>query len=484
MLDLNSGGGDPQWEEQWFALGGNYRTAELTIWPSVDIDTDSDNNRIVNRSLDEDVIEDHPDHLGKRIFVNWDDDNENGKADVEDAVPLTSPDEDLAEAKLDFGLSTYAGVEAMNWFCTIRRRRESGARLKRSWRVPNTIQWQTYTWTIGSGWIKQRSLPMSVYVEGIEVAASTLTWTLQPHGGAALARTLSNSASKHCLALPQQKYPNWNERTTSDWNGIKLAPAWYIDKALVDYVNTPQEKGLIQTIHPDKTVDGVPTRSNVGANELSSTAGPTEVGGEYPYGFVMEFDYSFETARNPDWGYIQAEGKLPKLSFVGNSGVKFGVLQSTGAPLETAILDVKSMVRLGGNLTAFDPSRGGIDDDGIVTIPIQPPDPATYQPEPLNRLMTGVIYGGDYRGMADNPSHLLVPPADPADAYEYYATLSNNYNRTNAHMKIDVARVNETVYGVNIYMDYSTVSCHSDYVRMTGPMNCRCSPTGAAACLL
>lgn len=85
--------------------------------------------------------------------------------------------------------------------------------------------------------------------------------------------------------------------------------------------------------------------------------------------------------------------------------------------------------------------------------------------------MTGVIYGGDYRGMADNPSHLLVPPADPADAYEYYATLSNNYNRTNAHMKIDVARVNETVYGVNIYMDYSTVSCHSDYVRMTGPID-------------
>lgn len=123
---------------------------------------------------------------------------------------------------------------------------------------------------------------------------------------------------------------------------------------------------------------------------MSVTTGPEAIGGTYSFGFMMEFDYLFETTRNPQWGYVQAEGKQPKLSFVGNSGVKFGVLESDAKPFEAAILDVQSMVGLGGGMSRFDPSQGGyIQASGDVNTG------NVFQTEPLSRLMTGVRYGGD-----------------------------------------------------------------------------------------
>jgi hypothetical protein len=153
---------------------------------------------------------------------------------------------------------------------------------------------------------------------------------------------------------------------------------------LEDYINSPGDRGSIRTIYPDKLVEGVPTRSDLGEDALSSTVGPSEVGGTYPNGFVVKFDYSFETSRNSPTGYVQAEGKPEKLSFVGNSGVKFGAYQATGKAVEAAILDVDSMVELGGDLDEFDPSQGGgIDASGNVTIPITPPDPfSLVRPRP------------------------------------------------------------------------------------------------------
>jgi hypothetical protein len=261
---------------------------------------------------------------------------------------------------------------------------------------------------------------------------------------------------------------NWQNRPTSQWNGVSLADAWYINKALEDYIADPEDQGSMETIHPDTQIDDKPAASAEGP--LSWTTGPSTIGGTYPDGFVMEFDYSFETSRNPQWGYVQAAGHPKKLSFVGNSGIKFGVLEYNDKPFEAAILDVDSVVGLGGSLGAFEynPVTGtGINDDGEVAIRINPADPPTYVTEPLNRLMTGVRYGGDYEFMADNSWRLENPPRAPASAAEFYSTLVSNYNRPNDHMKIDVTRIDQSVYyGVDIYLDGEEEPCYSEYVRL------------------
>ena len=70
-------------------------------------DTDSDNDGYVDRSSAEDALEDVAgsgiDEVGKRIFVNKDDDNENGVADTEDDdddLPATSTQADANKVTL------------------------------------------------------------------------------------------------------------------------------------------------------------------------------------------------------------------------------------------------------------------------------------------------------------------------------------------------------------------------------------------------
>jgi hypothetical protein len=70
----------------------------------INIDTDSNNNGTIKHSED-DPIENDSSHVGKRIFVNTDDDNKNGVADVNDThhsdyTTYNSQDKDFAEIKI------------------------------------------------------------------------------------------------------------------------------------------------------------------------------------------------------------------------------------------------------------------------------------------------------------------------------------------------------------------------------------------------
>ena len=139
---------------------------------------------------------------------------------------------------------------------------------------------------------------------------------------------------------------------------------------------------------------------------------------------------------------------------MGNSGVKFG-------GREVAILDVSAYVAMAGGLSAFDPAPpndGYVKDDGNIDT-----DDA-YVDEFLNKLMTGVRYGGDYAKMADNPDH----PNDgvPDDAGEFYTTLANNEGRANAHMKIDVSDDTGAGHALDVYLDNDTDACYSEMVTL------------------
>ena len=156
----------------------------------------------------------------------------------------------------------------------------------------------------------------------------------------------------------------------------------------------------------------------------------------------MTVNYTFDHSQGGNNGYVHVirDGELlRRLSFVGNSGVKFG-------GMEAAILDVKAMVQQAGGLAAFDPAQGaGIDENGMVAI-----DP--YDTEELSRLMTGVRYAGDYAWMQDNPN-FPVPP--PADASAFYQILENNHDRDNLVMKIDVTPVDvdNSIFSIDIDLD-------------------------------
>lgn len=144
-----------------------------------------------------------------------------------------------------------------------------------------------------------------------------------------------------------------------------------------------------------------------------------------------------------------------KLSFVGISGVKFGaaVLGGELRDFEIAILDVASMVGLGGGLGNFshDAQTGnGLQDDGRIVMP-------PHATERLHTVMTGVRYRGDYRLMADWGDE----QTSPHTWNEFYGILGSNHGRTNRHMKIDMSKDDGT-FSVDVYLDSETTPCYSE----------------------
>jgi hypothetical protein len=155
-----------------------------------------------------------------------------------------------------------------------------------------------------------------VWVEGTrEDDPTAVTWTLCAPAG----QLLASDAVK--FSVEPIVWPDANAVTedlkntrTDQWPGLALGAAWYISSSLEGIIDG--FRGRIETIHPDTTQDGKPAASSDGPDATTTKS--------YPNGFVMEIDYFFETSRNGPWGYIQAFGKPKKLSFVGNSGIKFG----------------------------------------------------------------------------------------------------------------------------------------------------------------
>ena len=160
----------------------------------------------------------------------------------------------------------------------------------------------------------------------------------------------------------------------------------------------------------------------------------------YANGFTMEFDYSFQKDHadqnnqdNAKTGYVQADilTDRKRVSFVGNSGVKFGTTtttvngKTTTPEFEINILDVANMM----TVARGDVPKPKITVDGYV-------ERLSYKKEPINTLMTGVRYGGDYTKMADwgNP---LTPPASPD---QFYKLLTDNATRNTGHMMIVVSK--------------------------------------------
>lgn len=469
-------------------LAAAYQSAILNLLPSVDIDTDSDNDGVVEPDNEtEDAMEDDDvNNFGKRIFINTDDDNEDGVPDVSNLKHTSyktynKTDNDFAEIKLRLtggdvadlagyelwlaqpnGLSLYA-TEDKKWIVPDPNDPDDDG--IRNYDIPTKVAtsgggvW--YKWTLGPG----ADFADTVYAEGKATGTRDVFWRLVDAGtGNILARdTVNVKVEMIVWPFSIQGNADWNDRPTTDWDGLALGSAWYIDKALIDYIKTPSEKGTIETIHPD--LDD-PNTAGTQLTWSSKVGSPSTTRQSYPNGFTMEFDYTFERSRGDGvHGYVKIDPEkdgVPrqKLSFVGNSGVKFGNT-SADKPVEAQIIDVYAMVENAGGVNAFDPGQGGeVDGSGNVDT-IQP-----FEVEAVSTLMTAIRYDGDYTKMlADNP----VLPGSPDTAKEFYDTLKSNYDRhaSNNQMKVEVTRLDpqQTTYTLEIYQGLTLV--YSEDIALT-----------------
>jgi len=173
----------------------DHRTSVLTIIPSVDIDTDSDNTGTINRSDHEEEVENQANEPGKIVLLNNDDDNGNNQSDMDEVdasgnpLVYSQPDDDLTQVILDFGLVSYDGLDG----CALRLTASDGLRI---WgdqlrNLPDgaTVQgtgYNQYEWMIPAGTTSD-PFPGSVYVEGIATGRQWVTWELSGSSGQVLA---------------------------------------------------------------------------------------------------------------------------------------------------------------------------------------------------------------------------------------------------------------------------------------------------------
>ena len=221
------------------------------------------------------------------------------------------------------------------------------------------------------------------------------------------------------------------------WNGFKVPKTWEV----IDTGNT---------IHIATAIDDI----NHGESYAKSVLNKTD----FTKDMELELKYCFARSRDnigSTWGYVlppKQESK-PKLSFVGNSGVKIGSTggASTGV-YEIAILDMDSMIAMGGYdstqlINNVTPVYGTIDNfrrdrpvtgagvqdnrrvEGMKATYGTPPAHKTlaFEPENVNTLMHGVAYGKDYNNMNDYTTASATAPGGTGAAWEkYWNTLRNN----------------------------------------------------------
>jgi hypothetical protein len=429
----------------------------------IDIDTDSDNTGDVSGSDEEDRVEDLAsttaprDRYGKRIFVNKDDDNKNGVVDADETTADAS-ENDFAEIHLKVPALPAKYNNAELWIG----------------KDPNLTLWgdaqKTALTAIAGGpqevpgepgwyrWVGSANFPtnLTVFAEGTDLSGNKpskvffrLVEAGETHMNAKVRDTVEINVETRVYPLMDQGV-DWQKQLTKDWKGFEVPAGWWMDKALIDYITNPNVQGSLATIFPDQnthaTKDGLDAKSTA---NLAASIGN---------GFTLAFNYEFDRTRGDGTGFVKAnhpqKGELDKLSMVANSGVKFG-------GIEAAILDVKTMVErvTNGGLTgidAFNPSMGNaIDDAGQVSFPWLDPN-AKDEVETVNKLLNGVVYGGEERLMTFNPN------GEPQTAGAYFDVLNAAYNIAAAapatsRMEIIVdatgitIKVNNTVMYSDIY---------------------------------
>ncbi len=413
--------------------------ATAMAMPAVDIDVDSNNNGSIGE--DDDPIEDTDpgDYaiVGARIFQNIDDDDRNGSMDKADGQFKPGVEDlDLAEAllrtsglralnssplKKDGIYRLWLGVPAgLNVFADRRRAPLTPDGTDGTWRYWNVAPDGASTF------------PSKVFIEGLVVGEYEVLWQLcEPNAPGqngppqqSVARDVVDiSVEEMVFPTSDQHDPDAYSKNTSQWDGFALKEEypWIIEKPLVDFIKARSPVGWLETPYRQPPASG---EANAPSLESRQTANNGS--------FTIEFEFEYDRSRGES-GWVAANGQQ-KISFVANSGVKFGTDFST----EIALLDVRAMVDRAtittNNVTytgldAFDPSKGGgiVVDDMSGEGKVDFPDLTGSEREEIARLLTGVAYNRDYVGVTDAPN--MPPIKADRQADDYFRVLKAVYDR-------------------------------------------------------
>ncbi len=419
----------------------------------VDIDVDSNNDGRIGE--DDDPIEDidagDNANVGARIFQNIDDDNRNAAADKADGqFEPGVEDLDLTEASL-----STSGLRALN------NNPQQNAGNYRLWlgvpaglnvfadrrRTPLTPDGTDGTWRYWNVAKNGSStFPKKVFIEGLVIGEHEVIWQLcEPsvpgQNGPPQAVTPPDVVD---LSVEEMVFPtidqrrndndeDWTSKNTSGWYGFVLKEnyPWIIEKPLVDFIKAKAPVGWLDTTLKQPQP---PDNANAPSLESRQTANNDS--------FTIEFDYEYDRSRGEN-GWVAANNQQ-KISFVANSGVKFG----GGYNTEIALLDVRAMVDRATittndvaytGLNAFNPEMGkGITDAGKVVV--DGLDTVREQEE-IARLLTGVAYNRDFVGVTDAPDM----PANGRTAANYFQVLKAVYDRAGEFEKQNGATAGGTL---------------------------------------
>jgi hypothetical protein len=234
--------------------------------PWVDLDVDSNNDGDIDltngRNGKDDKIEDDEALPGKRIFVNMDDDNQNGHPDHIDshsAYIAKVADDDFAEMRLKVAAAALGPLEGF----TVRLRypapdiRLHATREKlglvrdladdtdngsRPYTLPEAGD-GFYAWTLGPN----VRLPDAVYAEGVTTGRSKVTLELvNPDGGVVQSDAVNLRVEDIRLPDSGNQAADWHKQNTNTWVGLVLEPGWWIDRSLEKIINAPEKRNEIE----------------------------------------------------------------------------------------------------------------------------------------------------------------------------------------------------------------------------------------------
>jgi len=392
----------------------------------LDIDTDSDNTTIIDHTDAEDALEDVPGtgigEVGKRIFINMDDDNRNGEPDVVDSKSdyLTHGlhDKDFAEIKLEAlavsglaGYSLWLGVDAglKAWDD------DQKTELRNSPHPPDdgiNLPWEPgyepysgtwYYWNIGSGGV---SYPATLHVEGWLSGEREVSWCLvEPDGSGAeqgdiVARDAVEINNEWVVWPNQDASAVWNPaENTIHWNGFFLDVGWYIEKSLGQIING--DTGYIRTEYPEETAsgrwEGTPDQNSNAQLDLAELCG-TQTWEENET-VRIELTYEFEQSPNITVGqFVDTTYSKYKEGFFHNSGVKIEnraeIQIYDTASLLDAIDNGHQGLLEGNNVTISDDPNNDIELTKQVLLQHTGSASGDWMAENVNALISGIPYQG------------------------------------------------------------------------------------------
>jgi len=216
----------------------------------------------------------------------------NAVADKDDTQSFLSTfrDNDLAEVNISFQGNTGAAYYSMRLIVGVGLRVYSS---QQRTLLPGTIESTgTFEWEL------QDPHPTKIWVEGAQLGSHTIRAELWGIGFPAIAVDLVQFKVEE-MVWPDQTQDDsaWYEKVPTEWDGVKAAETWIMDRTLVDFIKSRNpagpsatEQGSFITPMPDFDANNDGIKESAKKWNGDASAFDSFSTKDYPDGFDLEFD--------------------------------------------------------------------------------------------------------------------------------------------------------------------------------------------------